>query len=204
MSSLFKVVISCGLIAGCGTTPEDSVTPNTEQQALSAPTIMSTGSSSATTLNSARGSGLLVNGGTEAGAFALVRYRAGVAGPQTTAEFTVTPAAGAAFVFMLTGSGTRYSTKQLPIKREPDSTQLVAVSTNGYVECGDVASGAATHISLMFDATSKTFDVLLDGAATPCTDLRTTLQPPVVGFAIQDAANEGYGGKVEFDDLTVF
>lgn len=204
MSSLFKVVISCGLIAGCGTTPEDSVIPNTEQQAVSSPAITKAGSSTATVVNSLRGSGLVINGGTELGAYVLASYRAAGNAAQTTAEFTVTPAAGAAFQFALTGSGTRYSTRQLPIKREPGSTELIAVATTGYVECGNVPSGEPTQVSVMFDAASMTFDVLLDGASTPCTNLPTKMQPPVAGFNVMDPSNEGWGGRVEFSDLTVF
>ena len=61
-----------------------------------------------------------------------------------------------------------------------------------------------TKLGLVFHAASGTFDVLIDGAASECTSLPTKLQPPVIGCNLMDASNEGWGGRVDFTDLTIF
>lgn len=178
------------------------VTPNTEeQQASSNPTIWKTGSSSATVLGSLRGAGLRIDGGSDYGSYLLATYR--VSSSQNIGELTVTPAAGASFVYVLVGSGRSYSTHQLRLERRPGSNELRAAAATGSVECGTVASDQATQVSLVLDAASQTFDVLIDGVTSACTDLSTRLEPPVIGFNLMDASNQGYGGRVEFTDLTV-
>ena len=48
------------------------------------------------------------------------------------------------------------------------------------------------------------FDVLIDGASSSCSGLSATVVPPMTGFSMMDAANEGYGGRVEFSDLAMY
>ena len=59
-------------------------------------------------------------------------------------------------------------------------------------------------MTLAYRGASQTFDVLIDGSASACTNLPTRIQPPVAGFTLMDASNAGYGGRVEFRDLAVF
>jgi hypothetical protein len=181
------------------------VTANTnEEQALSNPWIYNTGGSSAQVMSSSSGSGLKLDGNRAAGAFAVANYYLDAGSGEITGDFTVTPASGTTFVYQIVGSGTRYSTRNLVVKRTPESPQLVAVtSTGSYVECGTLATNRATPVSVVFDTAAGRFDVLMDGATTPCSDVATNVQPPVTGFTIMDPSNEGYGGVATFTNLAL-
>jgi hypothetical protein len=170
--------------------------------ALPQPSIAYAGSSSVSLLPST-GGGVRIHGGSEEGAFALVTYQVAVSGNHATAQFTVDPAAGASFVYALTGSGSGYSTRQLRLQRVPGSDQLQAAASTGTVACGALGN-APTAVALRFDAQAHTFDVQIAGAATACTGLPTSLKGPATGFLTMDASNAGYGGDVTFTGLALF
>jgi hypothetical protein len=183
--------------------------PAAQAGVVSGPTIQQGGSSSATPLPASLqggpgGPGLAVNGGSELGAFVIASYSASTGSHDATAELTVTPTGGASFVYSLIGTGGSYAKRQLRLERTPGSSSLTAASTRGNITCGTVAAGKATTVTLVYRGASQTFDVLLDGSASACTNLPTRIQPPVVGFTLMDASNEGYGGQVQFSDLAVF
>ncbi|MEO7732933.1 MAG: hypothetical protein ABIY55_18355, partial [Kofleriaceae bacterium] len=123
---------------------------------------------------------------------------------RSTAEFTVNPAAGASFTYALTGTGGGYSSRNIRLERVPGSDHLQAVSTAGAVDCGRLPSGQPTLVTLSFDGAAHTFDVLLAGAQTACTDLTTRVSGPAVGFRVSDETIVGYGGRVDFTNLTLF
>jgi hypothetical protein len=173
------------------------------QAALPQPTITAGGSSTATAATSLAGASVAIDGGTEPAAYALVSYRVPTGTMNATAEFTVNPAPDAAFSYLLTGSGGGYASRHIKLKREPGSDALQAATTSGYVTCGTLASGQPTTITLAFDGTAKTFDVLIAGAATPCTNLSTRASGPVAGFRMVDEASAGFGGHVEFSNLVL-
>jgi hypothetical protein len=200
MKRCIKPVMFCTAILLLGRMATDSAAATT-----SGPSIISSGSSSAGPISSTslHGPGLEIVGGTELGAFLIATYGA-TAGPgDVTASFTVTPDPGAAFVYMLQGSGSRYSTRQLRLQRTPGSTQLQAAASTGNITCGPLPSTTATRVTLVFRSASRTFDVRINGAASACRNLPTALQPPITGFGMMDASNEGWGGRVDFTDLTV-
>ena len=171
-------------------------------QAVSAPTILKAGSSTASVGGSLAPS-LEVSGGRELGAYLIAKYTTGRRSTGTfTGEVTITAAPGAAFTYALLGSGPGYSGKQLRIERLPGSTELRAASGDRIVTCGTLGS-AATKVTVALSIDSRRFDVKLDGAPTACTGLPTRVAPPMVGFQMQDASNEGYGGLVRFDGMTV-
>lgn len=171
----------------------------------SGPVITKAGSSSARVLAStAAGPGLEIDGSAELGSFVEAIYSATPGSSGATAGFTVTPAAGAAFVYIMLGSGSRYSTQQLRVQRAPGSSTLEAAAATGTVTCGTISDGAPTELTMVFHAASGTFDVRIGGAASGCTGLPTSLVPPVVGFGMMDASNQGWGGRVDFTDLTMF
>jgi hypothetical protein len=152
---------------------------------------------------SGAGPALRIDGGTAPGSFAVATYRMSDTGA-TTAEFTVAPAAGASFAYSVTGHGATYSRKQLRFERLPGAAQLQVNAATGTVQCGEVASSAPTAVTVVINPTPPvTFDVLMNGEATACTDVPTSLQLPLVGFSMMDASNEGYGGVVEFTGLTM-
>jgi hypothetical protein len=173
------------------------------QAALPQPSITLGGSSTAATPSSLAGTSVVIDGGTESAAYALVSYRVSTGTMDATAEFTVNPAPNAAFSYLLTGSGGGYSSRHIKLKREPGSDALQAATTSGYVTCGALPSGQPTTVTLAFDGTAKTFDVLIAGAATPCTNLSTKASGPVAGFRMVDESTAGFGGHVEFSDLVL-
>jgi hypothetical protein len=176
--------------------------PATQRRAtLPAPTVEANGSSTATVLPALAGTAVQINGGTDPAAYAMVTYPIATGAMRATGELTVNPAPGAAFLYALRGTGGGYSS-QLRVQRVPGSDDLQAVSTAGIFTCGTAPSGQATQISVVFDGTTKTFDVRIAGVLSPtCTHLPTKVGGPVMGFRLMDAANEGYGGQVEFTNL---
>lgn len=209
MNRLSWLVISCGLVfAGCGAAEasEDSVTANTDQQpTVSNPYITQGGSSTATVVSSLAGPpGVVIQGSTALGSFAIASYGGSGGATQTTFEFTVTRAAGSAFAYSFVGSGTKYATRALRMQIAPGSDQLLAAATTGVVACGAIAPDQPTAVTVVLDTGAKRFDVQIDGAASSCTGLSTSIVPPMTGFNMMDAANEGYGGSVEFSDLAMY
>ena len=171
---------------------------------MPAPYLSTGGTSTATVMSSLAGAGLRINGGTESSSYALATYLVHTGTMRATAELTVNPAAGAAFTYALTGTGGGYSSRNLRLQRVPGSDQVQAVSTTGAVNCGRLPSGQATQVTLSFDGAAHTFDVLLNGAQTPCTDLITRVSGPAIGFRVTDETIAGYGGRVDFTNLTLF
>lgn len=206
MNRLITLGISCSfLVAGCAAGEDGTISSAQQDIISSGPAISKAGSSSARVLAaSPAGPGLEINGSSALGSFVAASYGATTGSSGATAGFTVTPAPGAAFVYFLLGSGSRYTTQQLRVQRTPGSSALEAAASTGNVTCGTLASGTPTSLSVVFHAASGTFDVLIGGAASGCTSLPTKLLPPVVGFGMMDASNEGWGGVVDFTDLTMF
>jgi hypothetical protein len=182
---------------------EPSGPVGSRQAALPQPSIMLGGSSTAAATPGLDGATVVIEGGTEPAAYALVTYRVATGAMNATAEFTVNPAPNAAFSYLLTGSGGGYSSRHVKLKREPGSDALQAATTSGYVTCGALPSGQPTTVTLAFDGSAQTFDVLVAGAATPCTGLTTKAAGPVVGFRMTDESSAGFGGHVEFSDLVL-
>ena len=211
MNTLIKMGIFCSfMVGGCAAESEsDAVISSAQQPSItSGPAITQGGNSSARILASPpSGSGLEINGSSDLGSFLIASYGAttGTAGSSdATGGVTVTPASDAAFVYILQGSGTGYSGRQLRLQRMPRSSVLQAAASTGDVTCGTVASDTATTLSLVFHAAAGTFDVLIGGKDSACKGLPTKLQPPVIGFSLMDASNEGWGGTVDFTNLTIY
>lgn len=184
--------------------PTDPGTPNQgapRQATLPQPEITIGGST--TVSAAAGGTSAQINGGTESAAYALVSYRVATGAMTATTEFTVNPAPGAAFEYHLIGTGSGYASRYLRLIHEPGSSTLQAASAAGVVDCGPLASGQPTTITLAFDGSAKTFDVLIAGARSACTDLPTKTSGPVNGVRLSDSAVQGYGGRVEFSDLVL-
>ena len=208
--SMLSCVSFVALSAACAGDGDGEVAAAAQTQAVTVtgPAITHTGNSSASVITSFHGApltspGLELRGSTASGAYAAASYRVATSS-NTGSQVTVTPAAGASFIYMLLGSGSHYTTQQLRLQRIPGSSDLQAATASGNVACGPLPSGTATTVTLTLHPAARTFDVLLGGAASRCTALPLTLELPVVGFAMMDASNENYGGLVDFTDLTVF
>jgi hypothetical protein len=168
------------------------------------PYITQGGSSTATVVSALDGEpGLRIEGGTEIGSFAIASYK-GSGGATTTVEFTVTREAGSAFSYSLVGSGTKYSTRALRLQVAPGSDQLLVAASRGLVACGAIPPAQPTAVAIVLDTATKMFDVQIGGAPSACTSLSSTVVPPMTGFNMMDASNEGYGGGVEFTALAMY
>lgn len=185
--------------------PTDPGTPTQgapRQATLPQPTITTGGSTTVSAV--AGGASAQINGGTETAAYALVSYRVATGAMTATTEFTVNPAPGAAFEYHLIGTGSGYVSRYLRLIHEPGSSTLGAASAAGVVECGALPSGQPTTITLAFDGNARTFDVLIAGARSACTDLPAKTSGPVNGVRLSDSTVQGYGGRVDFSNLALF
>lgn len=171
------------------------------RRALPQPYISMNGSTTVAATPSLDSGTVVIDGGTELAASGMATYVMTTGAMAATAEVTVNPAPGAAFQYLVSGTGGGYSTRQLRIERDPGSDALVAASTAGLVTCGALPSGRPTTIAVAFDGAAKTFDVRIAGASTPCTRLATRVSGPVTGFRLVDLGSIGYGGRVEFSNL---
>jgi hypothetical protein len=169
------------------------------QAVLPQPNITTGGSTTVT----ASPDGAQIDGSTDPAAYGLVSYRVATGAMSATTEFTVNPASGAAFEFMLIGTGSGYSSRFLRLFRVAGSNVLQAATTAGVIDCGPLPSGQPTAITLAFDGASKTFDVLIGGAASACTGEPTKAAGPVNGFRMQDSPEQGFGGHVAFSSLAL-
>jgi len=204
MTWLATLSASTVLLAACATMDDPSEPSEGEElQALSGPTVYKAGTSTAQAIQSSNpGAALQINGGSELGSYLLARYSGNRISGDVTADVTITAAAGAAFSYVLVGSGTGYGGKQLRLERLPGSTTLRAGAAGGPVTCGSVPSGTPVQITLAVSPAAHQFDVLIDGAQTSCTNLATNLASPVIGFNLMDASNQGYGGTVRYEGLS--
>jgi hypothetical protein len=173
------------------------------QAALPEPYVDTGGSTTASVTTSPSGPRVRIDGGWEPAAYALVTFQIVTGAMSATAEFTVNPAPDASFGYILTGTGSGYSSRQVRLERVPGSNVLQAATTSGNVACGTLASGQPTRVTLAFDGTAKRFDVLIAGARSACTALSTKAAGPVTGFRMMDSTEAGYGGHVEFSDLAL-
>ena len=72
------------------------------------------------------------------------------------------------------------------------------------MDCGALPSGQATPVTLSWDSSAATFDVLIAGAPSACMNVPTRMEGPVRGFRVVDQAFVGYGGQVDFTGLALF
>lgn len=174
--------------------------------ALPAPSVVQGGRSRVTIAQSlAGGSTIQIDGGTDLASYAHVAFYADVTASSITGQVTVNAAPGASFVYGLFGNSNGiWSGRTLRVLRIPGPEVLQAVATSGFVTCGPFPSGQPTDITLSFDGVSHTFDVLIGGAPTACTDLPTKFGGVDTGFRVEDYGNQGYGGHVEFSNLGLF
>ncbi|HSR96542.1 MAG TPA: hypothetical protein VLM79_05685 [Kofleriaceae bacterium] len=185
------------------TQPAQSTAP--QAQGMSAPTISCGGSTTMPASTSLTGGpGVHLNGGTDIVSGGSATYYATSNASTVTTELTVNPAPNAAFQYLLLGSGKSYATKQLRIQRVPGSDALQAIAGNAPIDCGALPSSQATPVTLSWDSSAGTFDVLIAGAPSACMNVATRMEGPVRGIRMIDQAFEGYGGQVDFTDLSLF
>lgn len=219
--------LSCALfVAACGTSDgvEGAADPETSDPqaadadhaadpqaqtssaeiSIPAPSLSMAGSSTATVMNDRSGAGLQLDGGTDPASYAIAFYAVAASGTSATGEVTVNAAPGASFTYALRGTGGGYSSRYLRVQRVPGSDALQAWADGGPVTCGTLVSDRPTTLTVSFDGIARTFDVLIGGEPTACTDLPSRTGAPITGFRVTDEAMAGYGGHVEFTGFALF
>lgn len=179
--------------------------PTGEVQAASGtPDITATGSTTFRVQTSSAGIELLMNGGLDLASWGEADYWVSNNASSLTAELTVNPAPDAAFQYSVLASGNSYHTRELRLQRAFGSDALQAVTSSGPIDCGALPSDQATPVTLSVDRTAATFDVLIGGAASACTDLPTLIQGRIQGFRVTDSGTQNFGGRITFTDLSLF
>jgi hypothetical protein len=124
--------------------------------------------------------------------------------PVVHLKLALKPAAGASFLFELDGAGSSLGARRIRLQRAPNSTTLVAQTAGvGSLDCGTLPSDVWSIVTLDVASSAHTFDVTINGAATACTGSATQIAAPFNGVTLMDASNDGWGGNVLFDDITV-
>jgi hypothetical protein len=70
-----------------------------------------------------------------------------------------------------------------------------------YVDCGYTSAGAWVNVTIIFDYTTKTEHLLLNGQATSCMNMAIGGGYPIFEIEFIDWSAEGYGGLVAIDNL---
>jgi hypothetical protein len=121
-----------------------------------------------------------------------------------TTEVDIRPNSGASFIWSLSGAGTSIGRRRIRLQLAPGSTTLVAQTVpSGTTSCGTLPAGVWSRVTLIVNAVSRTFDVLINGTPTACTGVAAGIQPPFTGVSVMDASNVGWGGSVGFDNIDV-
>jgi hypothetical protein len=185
--------------------PAGDSQPTGEVQAASGvPDITTTGSTTFRVQTSPAGTELLMNGGIDLASWGQASFWVTSNASLLTAELTVNPAPNAAFQYAVVASGASYHTRELRLQRAFGSNALQAVTASGPVDCGPLPSNRATPVTLSVDRTAATFDVLIGGASSACTDLPTQIEGPIRGFRVTDSGSQNFGGRVTFTALSLF
>jgi hypothetical protein len=174
------------------------------QAASGAPDITTTGSTTFRVQTSSAGTELLMNGGIDLASWGQASFWVSNNASLLTAELIVNPAPNAAFQYAVVASGKSYQTRELRLQRAFGSDALQAVTSSGLVDCGALPSNQATPVTLSVDRTAATFDVLIGGASSVCTDLPTRIEGPIKGFRVTDSGYQNFGGRVTFTVLSLF
>lgn len=124
--------------------------------------------------------------------------------PEIHLQVDVMPDLAAPLLFALSGEGPAITGQRIRLYRLPGATELwVNTSPSGNTRCGTLPSDRWSRLSLRIRTQQipHVFDVLIDGAPTACTELRTAMGPPFRAVSILDAPMKGWGGRVSFDNL---
>jgi hypothetical protein len=191
-----------------GVAPSDPGAPGQTESAtgaLPAASVVQGGQTRVAITPSLAGSTVQIDGGTDLASYARVTFYADVTASSITGQVTVNAAPGASFVYGFLGNSNGiWSGRTLRVLRIPGPEVLQAVAASGFVTCGPFPSGQPTDITLSFDGVAHTFDVLIGGSPTACTDLPTKFGGLDTAVRVEDYGNQGYGGHVEFSNFSLF
>jgi hypothetical protein len=215
--------LSCAMwaLAGCGAEPGTDGVDEISQALttvlsenfdatplgpLGAPWSISGGGASTITVEAFSGHGRVARLDGDTVSNFLIASRGFSASATTiTSTVQIRPNSGSSFIYTLTGAGSSIGRRRIRLQRAPGSNTLVANTVpGGDRPCGSLASGVWSTVTLTVHAATfpHTFDVTVNGVAG-CTASETGLSSPFTGVQIMDAGNEGWGGRVRFDNILV-
>jgi hypothetical protein len=168
--------------------------------------VTSAGASTASIVSTGdHGKALRLHGSTVSGEFLIASLGLSSSASDINVAVAIRPSASAAFVWSLEGAGSSIGARRIRLQRAPGSTMLVAsTSPSGNTNCGPLASNAWSTVTLIVHTqmcTQRSFDVLINGAATSCTGIATGISAPYNAVSVMDASNAGWGGDVLFDEI---
>lgn len=149
------------------------------------------------------GKAAVMRGGTVSGDFAIASLPVSATDKVLTTAFDLKPAANSAFVFAVNGAGSSIGARRIRLQRNPGSDVLFAQLSTGTFECGPLTSGVWSRITLVIHTEAGKFDVSINGAATACSGTPTRIGPPFNSLSLMDASNDGFGGVVSLDNISV-
>lgn len=173
---------------------------------LGAPwTISASGTGSASIVNTTdHGHVFRLRGSTTEGHFLIASRPISSSSTDITVQVDVKPGSGASFIWSLHGAGMSIGRRRIRLQRMPGSTVLAAQTVpSGTKNCGAAPSGTWSKVTLVVHTVPRTFDALINGAATSCTGVRADIQPPFNSVSVMDGSNTGWGGTVLFDNIDI-
>jgi hypothetical protein len=123
-----------------------------------------------------------------------------------SATVDIKPDSGAGFVWTVFGTGVSNYKRRIRLERFPGTNTLTAsASPSGDVDCGPLPSNQWSRVTLVIrtGTTPSSYDVLINGNRTSCTNLRAYVTKPFNMVEIMDSANDRWGGTVRFDNISL-
>jgi len=122
------------------------------------------------------------------------------------ASVDIKPSGNAAFVWSVNGTGVSTYKRRIRLQRWVGSNRLIAsASPSGDTDCGSMPADAWTKLTMVVHTatTPSTFDVLINGNPTACTNLQAYVTKPFNMVQIMDSSSLNWGGNVRFDNIVV-
>lgn len=168
-------------------------------------TISSAGRGKASIVNTTdHGHVLQLQGSKTEGEFLIATRAISSSSTDITSQVDIKPGSAVSFIWTVNGAGTSIGRRRIRLQQAPGTTTLVASTVpSGNTSCGKLSPNAWSTVTLTIDTVSRTFDVLINGAATSCTGVAADIQPPFNSVNVMDASNLNWGGTVLFDNMNV-
>ena len=95
-----------------------------------------------------------------------------------------------------------YTYPQTQLVVENAALKALNFSSSSYVTCGTLTASDWDNVAVLYNYTSGTYDVNLNGSATACDNVPAiTNQFPAMGLQVIDWSDDGYGGVATFDNF---
>jgi hypothetical protein len=174
---------------------------------LGSPWFISKGGSSSASIvsTSDHGKVLRLNGGPQAGAFLTAVLSTPQRAGDLTVQFDVKPASGAAWGFEVFSASSRYPSQGIRLTALPGSGTVQGSNTSTGQSCGALRAGSWSRVAIVIHYAARTYDLRYNGTASQCSALPFKLpspSDPFAGIRVRDYSNDGYGGQVDWDNIS--